>query len=63
MAVVPMPLVPPCTRNQSPAFNAPRSNTLFHTVKQASGRPPASTRLVLAGTGSACTSSAMQYSA
>jgi len=33
MAVSPMPLVPPCTRNHSPRMSFARSNTLFHTVK------------------------------
>ena len=28
IAVVPIPLDPPCTRNRSPAFNPPRMNTL-----------------------------------
>src|SRR6516164_737634 len=37
MAVVPMPDEPPWTRNVSPAASLPRSNTLYQTVKTASG--------------------------
>ncbi|CFP64694.1 Uncharacterised protein [Bordetella pertussis] len=33
MAVVPMPLAPPCTSSASPAARRPRSNTLLQTVK------------------------------
>jgi hypothetical protein len=43
IAVVPMPLDPPCTRNHSPAARRPRSNTLFHTVKKVSGSAAART--------------------
>ena len=61
IAVVPMPLEPPCTRNHSPAFSAPRSNTLFHTVKNVSGTAAAFTMSSPPGMGSAAVSSAMQY--
>ena len=63
IAVVPMPLVPPCTRNHSPAASRPRSNTLFHTVKNVSGTAAACTMSSPPGIGSATASSAMVYSA
>ena len=37
IAVVPMPDEPPCSSMVSPAFSAPRSNTLCQTVKKVSG--------------------------
>ena len=63
MAVVPMPLVPPCTRNHSPAASRPRSNTLFQTVKKVSGTAAARTMSSPAGMGRAMLSSAMAYCA
>ena len=63
MAATPMPLVPPCTRNHSPAFSPPRSNTLCQTVKKPSGIAAASTMEMPSGTGRQEPSSATQYSA
>ena len=63
MAVVPMPLEPPCTRSHSPAASRPRSNTLFQTVKKVSGTAAALIMSRPAGIGSAIGSSARQYSA
>ena len=63
IAVVPMPLEPPCTISHSPGLRPPRSNTLFHTVKNVSGTAAACTMSSPAGIGSADVSSAMQYSA
>ena len=41
IAVTPMLLDPPCTRNTSPACRRIRSNTLVHTVQNVLSRPPA----------------------
>ena len=54
IAVVPMPDEPPCTSIDSPAFSAPRSNTLCQTVKKVSGIAAASIIDSPGGTGSAC---------
>src|SRR6516165_967708 len=62
IAVTPMPLDPPCTRNTSPGWRCMRSNTLVHTVQNVSGRPPASTRLTPAGTGRHWTAGTAAYS-
>ena len=59
MAVVPIPLAPPCTRKVSPAFKAPRSNTLCQTVKKVSGTAAASTSDNDAGTGKQHTAGAV----
>ncbi len=63
IAVVPMPLVPPWTRNDSPLRSRPRSKTFIHTVKNVSGIPAAATRSTPPGSGRHCTSGATQYSA
>ncbi len=63
MAVVPMPLEPPCTSRVSPAASRPRSNTLVQTVKQASGSAAAATRSTPAGSGRHCGAGTAQYSA
>ena len=43
IAMVPMPLVPPCTSTQSPSAAKPRSNRLTQTVNKVSGIAAAST--------------------
>ena len=43
IAIVPMPLVPPCTSTQSPSAAKPRSNRLTQTVNRVSGIAAAST--------------------
>src|SRR5438046_10454589 len=51
IAATPMPLDPPCTRNDSPGLKAARSNTLLHTVKKVSGKEAASTGVMPLGIG------------
>ena len=63
MAVVPMPLLPPCTRMLSPAASRPRSKTFVHTVKYVSGRAAAWALLKPFGTGRQSGAAARQYSA
>ena len=63
IAVVPMPLVPPCTRKRSPAARCPSWKTLAQTVKKVSGMPAASSMERPFGTGRHCTPGARQYSA
>ena len=63
MAVVPMPLLPPCTRMLSPAMSRPRSKTFVQTVKQVSGSAAACTSPSPAGTGRQSGAAARQYSA
>lgn len=53
MELVPMPLVPPCTKNDSPGFRAPRINTLLYEVKKDSQMAAAWIMVVFLGTGSA----------
>ena len=63
IAVVPMPDEPPWQSIVSPAFSAPRSNTLCQTVKNVSGIAPASTIVSCEITGSALVSCTTAYSA
>ena len=63
IAVVPMPDEPPCSSMVSPAFSAPRSNTLCQTVKKVSGIAPASTIESCGITGSEIVSCTTAYSA
>jgi hypothetical protein len=63
MAVVPMPLEPPCTSSVSPRCRRARSNTFIHTVKKVSGSAAASSRLSLPGTGRHCTAGTLTYCA
>ncbi len=63
MAVVPIPLDPPCTSSDSPRASRPRSNTLVQTVKKVSGMPAASITLTDRGIGRHCGAGAAQYSA
>jgi hypothetical protein len=53
IAIVPIPLVPPCTSTQSPSLAKPRSNRLVQTVKSVSGIAAASTSEKPSSTGSA----------
>jgi len=43
IAVMPMPLLPPCTNAVCPARSPPMSNRLAHTVKKFSGSAAART--------------------
>ena len=61
--MVPMPDEPPWISSVSPAFNAPRSNTLCQTVISVSGVAPASFIDSAGGTAIAWASCAMQYCA
>ena len=63
IAVVPMPLAPPCTSSHSPGLSAARSNTLCQTVNTVSGRAAASTKLSPGGRGRVVASGATAYSA
>jgi len=63
IAAVPMPLDPPCTSSDSPAFRRPRSKTFAQTVKKVSGMAAACTKSMPAGTGRHCGAGATQYSA
>src|ERR1039457_1702933 len=63
IAVLPMPLVPPCTRMLSPAVRCPSWKTLAQTVKKVSGMPAASCMEIPRGAGRHCTPGARQYSA
>ena len=62
IAVVPMPDEPPCTKNVSPIFKPPRSNTLCQTVRKVSGMAAASS-IDSPLTGIAWLPCATQYSA
>jgi hypothetical protein len=61
MAVVPMPLEPPCTSRLSPGASRARSNTLLQTVKKVSGTAAASIIEKPAGTGSTLPAGARQW--
>jgi len=61
IAVVPMPLAPPCTSRVSPRCRRERSNTFSQTVKKVSGSAAASSKLSCAGTGRHCTAGAATY--
>ena len=63
MAVVPIPLLPPCTRMLSPAASRPRSKTFVHTVKYVSGSAAAWTLFMPSGIGRQSGAAARQYSA
>src|SRR5580704_18558819 len=63
MAIVPMPLAPPCTSSVSPGCSAADWNTLECTVQATSGRPAASDRLTPAGSGSNCPAGTDTFSA
>ena len=63
IAMVPMPLDPPCTSSVSPGWRAARSKTLVQTVIAASGNAAASSVATPAGTGRHCGAGAAQYSA
>jgi hypothetical protein len=63
MAVVPMPLAPPCTSSVSPGCRRPRSKTFVHTVKNVSGMAAASSSDSVPGTGRHCGAGTAQYSA
>ena len=63
IAVVPIPLEPPCTNNDSPLARRPRSKTFVHTVKNVSGMAAACALLKPSGTGRHSDAGAAQYSA
>jgi hypothetical protein len=63
IAVVPIPLDPPCTSSHSPPASRPRSKTFVHTVKNVSGMAAASTKLTPCGTGRHWPSGATHQSA
>ena len=63
MAIVPMPLAPPCTSSVSPGASAARWNTLAYTVQATSGRPAASVSVTPAGSGSTCPAGTATFSA
>src|SRR5260370_15659602 len=54
IAIVPIPLDPPCTRNVSPAASRAAMKTLEYTVQTTSGSAAASVRDRDEGTGSSC---------
>ena len=63
IAIVPIPLVPPWTRTQSPSAAKPRSNKFTQTVNKVSGIAAASARVSPSGTGRQVPIGAAQYSA
>src|SRR4051795_10071657 len=54
MAMVPMPLDPPCTRKSSPRVSPASMNTLDQTVQTTSGSAAAVASSTPAGRGSSC---------
>ena len=63
IAVVPIPLEPPCTSIDSFGRRRPRWNTFVQTVKNVSGIAAAVTTSMPRGTGRHCGAGATQYSA
>ena len=63
IAVVPMPLAPPCTSRVSPARSWPTWTRLEYTVQVVSGSAAASTTLRPAGTGSTWPAGTATFSA
>ncbi len=54
IAIVPIPLLPPCTSSVSPAASPAVWKTLAYTVHAVSGNAAASVTSTRAGTGSSC---------
>ena len=63
IAIVPIPLLPPCTSNVSPGCRPPMSKTIDQTVQVTSGSAAASTSDTPLGTGISCPTGTVTSSA